>query len=62
MLQYSIDNGANWITSAMGNPMNTIWLSNVIPVTTGTSIWYRIVLYGNGYSDGKVSNVIQTTF
>lgn len=62
MLQYSIDNGNNWVTSAMGNPMNTIWLSNVIPATTGTPIWYRIVLYGNGYSDGKISNVIQTTF
>jgi hypothetical protein len=60
-LQYSIDEGGTWITSATVNPYALSVVINILGISLGTPIKYRVVCYGNSCSN-QISNVITTTF
>jgi hypothetical protein len=61
ILQYSIDNGINWVLVGQENPADLSGTSSVINLPNLTPIKYRVECLGNGCSN-MVSNIIKDVF
>jgi hypothetical protein len=61
ILQYSIDNGVNWVSVGQKTPDDLTGTSSVINIQDKTPIKYRVQCHGNGCKD-MASNIINDIF